>query len=121
MHPPHPGFIEADSCDRSDDIDAVRLDAPTTKNSTPFEFSKSINSRKSLLSRIGIHPFPEFENNPDPFLWSHPHVFFHFVGVGLIETVEETDQFLHLLILSFRNPSRSPLPALPKLANPFVL
>jgi hypothetical protein len=33
--------------------------APTTRYSTPFEFKHSTNSRKSLLSGIGVGPFPD--------------------------------------------------------------
>lgn len=73
--------------------------APTTKYSTPFEFKHSTNSRKSLLSGIGVGSLPDREKDLDPFLRAH---FVSRKGVRCVrffKAVKDADNFLHALIL----------------------
>src|SRR5437763_44539 len=76
--------------------------APTTKYSTSFEFNDAINSRKSLLKRIGVVAIPQFENNIDLILRRHLRVFLGVCLVGFLKIVEYPDSFLHRMIIRLR-------------------
>jgi hypothetical protein len=69
--------------------------------STPFEFKHSTNSRKSLLSGIGVGSLPDREKNRDPFLRVHFASRKSIGGVRLFETMENADRLLHHLVLPF--------------------
>lgn len=73
--------------------------APTTRYSTSFEFKHSINSRKSLLKGIGVGSFPQFEEYAGSLLRGHLSAGKGIGGIGLLEAGENTDCFLHNLIL----------------------
>ena len=73
--------------------------APTTRYSTPFEFKHSTNSRKSLLSGIGVGSFPDREKNFDPFLRAHFASRKSIGCIRLFKAVKDADYFLHPYIL----------------------
>ncbi len=69
--------------------------APTIRYSTPFEFKHSTNSRKSLLSGIGVGSLPDSEKDRDPFPRVHFASRMGIGGVGLFETTQNADHLLH--------------------------
>ncbi len=69
---------------------------PNGRHSTLLELSNSINSLKSLFSRIGIHPGLEFENSIDALFGSRAQIFFNVGGVGFLVTAEDSNDLLHL-------------------------
>jgi hypothetical protein len=73
--------------------------APTTRYSTSFEFKHSINSRKSLLKRIGVGPLSQFEEYADPLLRSHLRAGNGIGAIGFLKGIENADYFLHDPIL----------------------
>jgi len=103
-HPGLPDFLETDTRDGSQQIDAIEFvsqlpdriqdwqrvftlgpdeqrdiggipgktaKAPAIRNSTPFEFKHSTNSRKPLLRGIGVGSIPDRKKNRDPLLGVH--------------------------------------------------
>lgn len=74
---------------------------PTTRYSTLFELSDSINSRKSLFSRIGIDPLLEFEYDVNALLGGRLPVFFEVGCVGFLVTAEDANDFLHIVYFTW--------------------
>ena len=72
---------------------------PTTRYSTLFALSKSINSSKSLLGCIGVESRLKLEHDGDPLFWGHGSVFGSVRSVGFLKAVKDADNLLHFLIL----------------------
>jgi hypothetical protein len=62
-----------------------------------FEFSNSINSRKSLLSSIWIKAIPEFQNNLDALVGRHSQIFASVRFVGFVSIPKYPNDPLHPL------------------------
>jgi len=65
--------------------------------------SNSINSLKSLLSRIRVHSLPEFEEDRDALLRSRAEVFLYLRRVGRFEAAENANNFLHTVKFTARD------------------
>ena len=64
-----------------------------------FDFKHSINSRKSLLKGIGVGSLSQFEEYASPLLRGHLSAGKGIGGIGFLKGVENSDHFLHNLIL----------------------
>src|SRR5580658_6951936 len=69
--------------------------APTTRYSTLFAFNDSINSRKLLLSCIGVESLPELEHHGRALLRGQAAILFRIGGIRFAEAVKNADYLLH--------------------------
>src|SRR5207247_436289 len=83
--------------------------APTTRYSTSFEFKHSTNSRKSLLSGIGMGSLPDRKEDIDPLLWAHFASGNSIGGVRFFEALENANNLQHTSI--FYCAAEEPRPA----------
>ncbi len=80
--------------------------APTTRYSTSFEFKHSTNSRKSLLSGIGMGSLPDREKDLDPFLRAHFATRKSIGGIRFFKAVKNADDFPHSFILPLQDAAK---------------
>jgi hypothetical protein len=69
--------------------------APTTRYSTSFEFNHSINSRKSLLTGIGVGSLSQFKEDGGALLRGHLSAGKGVGGVSLLKAGENAHYSLH--------------------------
>ena len=72
----------------------------SARYSTPFELNNSTNSRKSLLSGIGMAAVAEFDDDLQALLRGHGCVFPGVRFFCLFEAPEDTNRLLHVRIIA---------------------